>query len=44
MEGIPKVLTKFRILFAKNFENYLVPITFKLNFYYHPKFNYAFIA
>ena len=43
-EGHPRVLGKLRVLFIKDLEGYLVPISFRLNFYYHHKFNYAFIA
>jgi hypothetical protein len=43
-EGKPKVLGKLRILFVKNAEGFLIPIKFRLNFYYHLKFNYVFLA
>ena len=42
--GHPRVLGKLRVLYIKDLKGFLVPIKFRLNFYYHPKFSYAFIA
>ena len=43
-EGSPRVLGKLRVLYIKDLAGYLVPVAFRLNFYHHPIFNYAFIA
>jgi hypothetical protein len=43
-QGHPRVLGKLRVLYMKDLSGFLVPISFRLNFYYHPKFSYAFIA
>lgn len=42
--GHPRLLGKLRVLFIRDYKGFLLPITFKLNFYHHPKFSYAFIA
>eukprot|EP00347_Sterkiella_histriomuscorum_P018940 403343575 len=43
-EGHPKILGKLRILLARNSQDYLIPIQLRINFYYHQKFSYSFIA
>lgn len=43
-EGIPKFVGKLRVLFVKDYNGYISPIQFRLNFYYDPKFSYVFVA
>ncbi|CDW74050.1 pas domain s-box family protein [Stylonychia lemnae] len=44
LDGHPKILGKLRVLTAKANDGYLIPIQLRINFYYHPKFSYSFVA
>ena len=43
-DGQQSVLWKLRILFGKDSDGFLIPISFRVNFFYHQKFQYTFIA
>lgn len=43
-DGVPKLIGKLRVLFAKDYQGYVVPIQFRLNFYHDHRFSYLFIA
>lgn len=42
-EGMPRIFGRVRNLFVKDFNNYIVPVQFYINFHYSSQFSYSLI-
>lgn len=43
LEGMPRIFGRVRNLFIKDFNNYIVPVQFYINFHYSSQFSYSLI-